>query len=370
MHVLFPDSPIHSVNSEKGGVSATLEIAQPIVSTLAKAQVLLNTRPSSPSLESDKVSVLGEIPSPPISEASAEFMGTSLLDKANPSSVSELANEDFGFRKGIGSVFLDFDKGAQGQAIGAHFADGNGTPEYWSGLPNARSPACESLFSKEEDFVEGPASPCNTITEPLEASSSAQFICPSETSLLHLLQGTATNASGKDSPNSLKTFSSLAEKPDGDMLLTAADPMSPAPEEPILPIGTRVDEILSLGKGRQRIVEEKRFLEAYLARKQQTVATKKRGNATPEEMEKRHRNNLASARFRAKKKMREQILEKMCRDLASQADVMANEVHFMRAEIKFLRNILQSQKGVSMENFYKANSVTYRDYSDSINSYN
>src|SRR2546430_794968 len=58
------------------------------------------------------------------------------------------------------------------------------------------------------------------------------------------------------------------------------------------------------------------------------------------EEDKRRRNTAASARFRIKKKMREQALEKNARDMGAKAEMLENRVKELEREIKWLKNLL------------------------------
>jgi hypothetical protein len=58
------------------------------------------------------------------------------------------------------------------------------------------------------------------------------------------------------------------------------------------------------------------------------------------EEDKRRRNTAASARFRIKKKMREQALEKNAREMSAKAEILENRVKELEREIKWLKNLL------------------------------
>ncbi|CAG8702422.1 242_t:CDS:1, partial [Funneliformis mosseae] len=58
------------------------------------------------------------------------------------------------------------------------------------------------------------------------------------------------------------------------------------------------------------------------------------------EEDKRKRNTAASARFRVKKKMREQTLEKTARDMSAKAEMLEARVKELEREIKWLKNLL------------------------------
>jgi hypothetical protein len=58
------------------------------------------------------------------------------------------------------------------------------------------------------------------------------------------------------------------------------------------------------------------------------------------EEDKRRRNTLASARFRAKKKMREQALEKDHKDMTVKIDQLENRIKELELENKWLRGLV------------------------------
>ncbi|KAJ1926529.1 hypothetical protein IWQ60_003704 [Tieghemiomyces parasiticus] len=58
------------------------------------------------------------------------------------------------------------------------------------------------------------------------------------------------------------------------------------------------------------------------------------------EEDKRRRNTAASARFRAKKKLREQALERTAEEMTHKADVLEKRVRELETEIRWLRNLV------------------------------
>lgn len=62
------------------------------------------------------------------------------------------------------------------------------------------------------------------------------------------------------------------------------------------------------------------------------------------EEDKRRRNTLASARFRAKKKMREQALEKDHKEMAAKIEKMENRIKELELENKWLRGLVVQNK--------------------------
>lgn len=62
-------------------------------------------------------------------------------------------------------------------------------------------------------------------------------------------------------------------------------------------------------------------------------------SVTPDE-DKRRRNTAASARFRVKKKMREQAMEQSVREMTQKSEKLQDRVNQLEIEIKFLRSLL------------------------------
>jgi hypothetical protein len=65
------------------------------------------------------------------------------------------------------------------------------------------------------------------------------------------------------------------------------------------------------------------------------------------EEDKRKRNTAASARFRVKKKQREQALEKTAKDMADKAQALEKRVHELDMENKWLKEIITEKTGGS-----------------------
>lgn len=69
-------------------------------------------------------------------------------------------------------------------------------------------------------------------------------------------------------------------------------------------------------------------------------AHSKDGDDVSAEEEKRRRNTAASARFRAKKKMRERALEQTVRDMTTKSETLEERMESLEREIKWLRGLL------------------------------
>ncbi|KAI8602199.1 hypothetical protein EDD21DRAFT_287165, partial [Dissophora ornata] len=58
------------------------------------------------------------------------------------------------------------------------------------------------------------------------------------------------------------------------------------------------------------------------------------------EEDKRRRNTAASARFRHKKRLREQILEKTAKEMTTRSELLEARVRELEMEIKWLRGLI------------------------------
>ncbi|PHZ14848.1 uncharacterized protein RHIMIDRAFT_192063, partial [Rhizopus microsporus ATCC 52813] len=56
--------------------------------------------------------------------------------------------------------------------------------------------------------------------------------------------------------------------------------------------------------------------------------------------DKRKRNTAASARFRIKKKQREQSMQETVKEMTEKSEALQNRVHELEQEIKWLRGLL------------------------------
>jgi Basic region leucine zipper len=65
------------------------------------------------------------------------------------------------------------------------------------------------------------------------------------------------------------------------------------------------------------------------------------------EEDKRRRNTAASARFRVKKKQREQALEKSAKDMTEKVTALESKVSQLETENKWLKNLLTDKSGGS-----------------------
>ncbi|ORZ22598.1 hypothetical protein BCR42DRAFT_287630, partial [Absidia repens] len=61
--------------------------------------------------------------------------------------------------------------------------------------------------------------------------------------------------------------------------------------------------------------------------------------------DKRRRNTAASARFRIKKKMREQSLQRTACEMTEKAKVLENRVHELEREVKWLKDLVVAKNG-------------------------
>jgi 4-diphosphocytidyl-2C-methyl-D-erythritol kinase len=69
------------------------------------------------------------------------------------------------------------------------------------------------------------------------------------------------------------------------------------------------------------------------------------------EEDKRRRNTAASARFRVKKKQREQQLEKTAKDMTDKANKLEKRVHELELENKWLKGLITEKTGTGAAEF-------------------
>jgi hypothetical protein len=81
----------------------------------------------------------------------------------------------------------------------------------------------------------------------------------------------------------------------------------------------------------------------------------------PTEEDKRKRNTAASARFRIKKKQREQTLEKTVRDMTEKSTGLENRVRELELEIKFLKGLLIEKDASKLNRPVKADATSKQE---------
>ncbi|KAK9766543.1 hypothetical protein K7432_004303 [Basidiobolus ranarum] len=74
----------------------------------------------------------------------------------------------------------------------------------------------------------------------------------------------------------------------------------------------------------------------------------KPGSESNLEEDKRRRNTAASARFRVKKKMREQVLETTVQEMTTKAEAMEAKVKELEKEVEWLRELLLEKNSTSV----------------------
>ncbi|KAI9011321.1 hypothetical protein BC832DRAFT_613550 [Gaertneriomyces semiglobifer] len=81
-----------------------------------------------------------------------------------------------------------------------------------------------------------------------------------------------------------------------------------------------------------------------------------------EEPDKRRRNTTASARFRAKKKLREQAMERAARELTQRAEGLGDQLHVMHREVQWVRDLLIDRDGrETLRDLYHQNGLLWPD---------
>ncbi|CAG8454307.1 9759_t:CDS:2 [Ambispora gerdemannii] len=106
--------------------------------------------------------------------------------------------------------------------------------------------------------------------------------------------------------------------------------------------GSGVDSLEPISSSRQSSVDSLDFSHSYALYGNEFDAAMDpdfRVKLAAEE-DKRRRNTAASARFRVKKKMREQTLEKTAKDMTSKAEALEGKVKELELEIKWLRSLI------------------------------
>ncbi|KAJ3007813.1 hypothetical protein HKX48_008915 [Thoreauomyces humboldtii] len=81
---------------------------------------------------------------------------------------------------------------------------------------------------------------------------------------------------------------------------------------------------------------------------------------TEEEVDKRRRNTQASARFRAKKKQREQALEKTAKEMSDRANALERRVKEVELELKWMRQLVTDREGKKrLRDFYNESGLAF-----------
>lgn len=85
-----------------------------------------------------------------------------------------------------------------------------------------------------------------------------------------------------------------------------------------------------------------------------------KGKVVEEELDKRRRNTAASARFRAKKKQREQLLEKTAKEMTEKAETLERRVKEYEMELKWLRQLVTDRDGKKrLRDIYEENGMKF-----------
>ncbi|KAJ3049041.1 hypothetical protein HK097_009967 [Rhizophlyctis rosea] len=88
--------------------------------------------------------------------------------------------------------------------------------------------------------------------------------------------------------------------------------------------------------------------------------TQVKGKVVEEELDKRRRNTAASARFRAKKKQREQLLEKTAKEMTEKAETLERRVKEYEMELKWLRQLVTDRDGKKrLRDIYEENGMKF-----------
>ncbi|CAG8644787.1 5444_t:CDS:1, partial [Scutellospora calospora] len=172
------------------------------------------------------------------------------------------------------------------------------------------------------------------------------FTDPTANSIMNTRMRPITIAPAVTTTPSSSTFSPTYSASHTNVIATKEETaMTPTPISPISPSSLKVTADTtnylshnnSMGKTSQLTVGD--------ITKTEDIDSKK--SLDPEavaklaaEEDKRRRNTAASARFRVKKKMREQALERTAKEMSSKAEAFENRVKELEMEVKWLRSLI------------------------------
>ncbi|KAJ3085299.1 hypothetical protein HK102_000134 [Quaeritorhiza haematococci] len=95
-------------------------------------------------------------------------------------------------------------------------------------------------------------------------------------------------------------------------------------------------------------------------KQQKDVSEKDDKDLTPEELDKRRRNTAASARFRAKKKLKEQMLDRAAKEMSVRLEVLERKNKEYEMEIKWLRQLITDKEGAKrLADIYEENGLQF-----------
>lgn len=121
--------------------------------------------------------------------------------------------------------------------------------------------------------------------------------------------------------------------------LSHSNPNYPVPQSYTSPVSTAAAPVTS---GFDHATGKKRKIDHSDANSQQAIDEAARVAA---EEDKRRRNTAASARFRVKKKQREQALEKTAKEMTERVNVLETRVKTLETENAWLKSLITEKNG-------------------------
>ncbi|ORX98197.1 hypothetical protein K493DRAFT_214661 [Basidiobolus meristosporus CBS 931.73] len=159
------------------------------------------------------------------------------------------------------------------------------------------------------------------------------------------------NLSFGSPPINTPALSQSAASPVNSFAIEAAELTSLIEPHPAFPLKTIDPALVESAPSKKS--SEAPFLQNRKRRKSvKDQANDEDGNSehTNVEMDKRRRNTAASARFRIKKKIREQELEKTVQDMTAKAESLASTVKDLEKEVEWLRALLLEKNADASKN--------------------
>ncbi|KAI7881899.1 hypothetical protein K492DRAFT_236353 [Lichtheimia hyalospora FSU 10163] len=172
--------------------------------------------------------------------------------------------------------------------------------------------------------------------QPSIPSSSNNTIAPSVYQPIPSTTTTTTNNNANTTTTPRRPLLLPKPAPLDPLQLAASFIQQPSfsPHLPIAPPSTPIMSPSSSSSGRKKTSGTKRTASAAIE------SEKKTDEQIAAEEDKRRRNTAASARFRIKKKQREQAMEQTVREMKAKSDHLQERVIELEQEVKWLRGLL------------------------------
>ncbi|KAI9208532.1 uncharacterized protein BJ171DRAFT_209271 [Polychytrium aggregatum] len=171
--------------------------------------------------------------------------------------------------------------------------------------------------------------------------------------------------------NNKRPLSSLLNPPSAPTPASTGSPAplaSSAPVTPPLRISTKKPAVTPLETKRgdssqsesPSPTEENAALDSPIKDSSDKASSAFDKNSEP--LNKRQRNTAASARFRAKKKQREQQLMQTAKDMTARSELLERRLREYEMEIKWLRQLVTERHGRSLADIYEQNGLKLDDH--------